>query len=131
MDIFYHFSQFIILLIISSSTLTTQGIGKKKKWPSEEEYEEVQKNIESIFVNIIHFFINKIKNLKGKINDYKERSKELDSNEINTLHYLNSLYSFFIKNFGYFLKLLNNIYKEKKKEKKMKYIINILKVKKM
>ena len=115
-DIFYHLRLFIILLIISSSTLTSQGTGKKKKWPSEEEYEEVQKSIESIFINLIHFFINKIKNTKEKIIEFEERSQELDTNEQKDLEYLRSLYSLFIKNFGYFLKILNNIYKEKKRE---------------
>jgi len=115
-EIFNHLRLFIILLIISSSTLTSQGTGKKKKWPSEEEYEEVQNNIESIFLNLIDFFINKIKNIKEKIIEYNERSQELDSSEQKNLEYLRSLYSFFIKNLGYFLKVLNHIYREKKKE---------------
>ena len=54
-SLFIDFRLFIILLIISSSTLISQGTGKKKKWPSEEEFKEVQKIIESIFFNFIYF----------------------------------------------------------------------------
>ena len=115
-EIFTDFRLFIILIIISSSTLTSQGLGKKKKWPTEEEYKEVQKNIEYMFYNLIYFFINKIKNTKENINEYNERLQDLDSNEKKYLDYLSKIYNLFIKNFGFILKILNNIYKEKKKE---------------
>ena len=115
-EIFIDFRLYIILIIISSSTLTTQGLGKKKKWPTEEEYKEVQKNIEIIFYNLIYFFINKIKDTKEKIQDFNVSSKVNDSNEQKYIDYLKKINALFVKNFGYILKILNNIYKEKKKE---------------
>ena len=115
-DILYNFRLFILLLIISSSTLCPFGSTKKKKWPSEEEYNQVQIIIESIFFNFIYFFINKIKKTKDKISLYNESSKELDSNDKKYLHYLKQTYALFIENLGFFLKILNIIYKEKKKE---------------
>ena len=48
----------------------------------------------------------KVTNLKialEKIIEFEERSQELDTNEQKDLEYLRSLYSLFIKNFGYFV----------------------------
>ena len=111
---FYHFRLFIILIIISSTTLTPQRTGKKK-WPSEEEFLNVQNNVESIFLNLINFFINTIRTLKKQIKEYNERSQELDSNEQKNFEYLKDLYDLIIKNFGNLLKIFNNIYKDGKK----------------
>ena len=115
-QIFYDFRLFIILLIISSSTLTSQGTGKKKKWPTEEQYKDIQNKIESILFNVINFFIVKIKNSDEKINQYNELPKEVDSNEEKYLDYLKKIKALIVINVGYILKILNSIYKEKKKE---------------
>ena len=52
-ELFIEFRLFIILLIISSSTLSTPGIGKKRKWPSDEQYKNVQQTIEAILFNFL------------------------------------------------------------------------------
>ena len=115
-SLFIDFRLFIILLIISSSTLISQGTGKKKKWPSEEEFKEVQKIIESIFFNFIYFFINRIKKAIEKIKEYKEIQFEKNSDEEQYLVYIMKINKVIIKNLGYFFKILNDIYTEKKKE---------------
>ena len=113
---FSDFRLFIVLLIISSSTLTTQGTGKKKKWPTEEEYNDVQNKIESILFNIINFFINKIIKTNEKISKYNDLSKEINSKEQKYLDYLKKIKALVVINLGFILKTLNNIFKEAKKD---------------
>ena len=115
-ELFIEFRLFILLLIVSSSTLSTPIIGKKKKWPSEEQYKDVQQTIEAILFNFLYFLFSKIKDLKGKINELDEREQNLDDNEKNYLNYLNQINRLLIENLGYFLQILNKIYREIKKE---------------
>ena len=115
-QIFNDFRLFIVLLIISSSTLTSQGTGKKKKWPTEEEFKDVQNKIESILFNAINFFINKITTANEKIKEDKGLSSELNSTEQKYLDYLKKIKYLTVINLGYILKILNNIFKAKKKE---------------
>ena len=115
-ELFFDFRLFFILLIISTSTLSSQGGGKKKRWPSEEEYKDVQIKIESIFFNLIYFFINKIKNIDEKIKLSCDIGKDSKSNEDKYLLYLKNINALFKINLGYILKILNNLYKEKKRE---------------
>ena len=113
---FSDFRLFIVLLIISSSTLTSQGTGKKKKWPTEEEYNDVQNKIESILFNIINFFINKLIKANEKISKYNDLSKEINSKEEKYLDYLKKIKALVVINLGFILKTLNNIFKEIKKD---------------
>ena len=115
-ELFIEFRLFIILLIISSSTLSTPGIGKKRKWPSDEQYKNVQQTIEAILFNFLYFLFSKIKDINGKIADFDEREQNLDDNEQKYLNYLYQIYKLLIENLGYFLKILNTIYREIKKE---------------
>ena len=115
-ELFFEFRLFILLLIISSSTLTTPGIGKKKKWPSDEQYKNAQITIEAVLFNFLYFLIQKIKDIKEKIKDFKETEQSLDNNEESYLNYLNQINKLLIENLGYFLKILNKIYREIKKE---------------
>ena len=115
-ELFIEFRLFILLLIISSSTLSTPGIGKKKKFPSDEQYKNVQQTIEAILFNLLYFLFNKIKDTKSKINDFNEREQNLDDSEKKYLNYLNHINILLIENLGYFLKVLNKIYREIKKE---------------
>ena len=113
---FYDFRLFIVLLIISSSTLTPQGTAKKKKWPTEEEFKDVQNKIESILFNAINFFINEITKANEKLNQDKDLSSEINSNEQKYFDYLKKIKYLNVINLGYILKILNNIYSAKKKE---------------
>jgi hypothetical protein len=112
-EFFTEFRLFLLLVIISSSTLSTPGIGKKKKWPTEEQYKNAQQTIEAILFNFLYFLFSKIKETKEKI---KEMEGELDKNEQKYLHYLKQINILLIENLGYFLKILNKIYREIKKE---------------
>ena len=117
-ELFTEFRLFLLLLIISSSTLSTPGIAitKKKKWPSDEQYKNVQQTTEAIIFNFLYFLINKIKDTSGKINGFNEREQNLDESEQKYLNYLNQINKILIENLGYFLKVLNRIYREIKKE---------------
>ena len=117
---FYDFRLFIVLLIISSSTLTSQGTGKKKKWPTEEEFKDVQIKIESILFNAINFFINKLANINEKINKDKDISGELNETDQKYLDYLKKIKYLTVVNLGYILKILINIFIAKKKEQMKK-----------
>ena len=115
-EIFTEFRLFLLLLIISSSTLTTPGISKKRKWPSDEQYKNVQQSVEAILFNLLYFLFNKIKNTKEKISDFNEKEQNLDEEGKKYLNYLNQINRLLVENFGFFLKILNKIYKEIKKE---------------
>ena len=116
-ELFIEFRLFLLLLIISSSTLSTPGIAitKKKKWPSDEHYKNVQQIVESILFNFLYFLFNKIKDTNAKISDFEER-ESLDESELKYLNYLKQINKLLIENLGYFLKILNKIYREIKKE---------------
>ena len=109
-ELFIDFRLFILLLIISSSTLTITS--KKRKWPSEEEYVKVQETTEAILFNFLEFLYNKIKETKSQINECELKAQKSDDNENNYLNYLNQINKLLIENLGYFLKLLNKIYRE-------------------
>ena len=120
--LFNDFRLFIELIIISTSTLSTPGIGKKKKWPSDKQYKNVQDTTEAILFNFLCFLYNKIKDLKVKISDFNEREQNLDDNEQKYLNYLNQIIILLTENLGYFLKLLNQVYRGiKKEEEKINY----------
>ena len=116
-ELFTEFRLFLLLLIISSSTLSTPGIAitKKKKWPSDEQYKNVQQTVEAILFNFLYFLFNKIKDINVKITDFNER-ESLDESELKYLNYLKQINKLLNENLGYFLKILNKIYREIKKE---------------
>ena len=87
-ELFTEFRLFILLLIISSSTLSTPRIGQKRKWPSDEQYKNVQLTIEAILFNFLYFLFNKIKSTKEKINDFNEKEQYLEEEEQKYLNYL-------------------------------------------
>ena len=109
-ELFIDFRLFILLLIISSSTLSITS--KKRKWPSEEEYVKVQETTEAILFNFLEFLYNKIKETKSQINECQQKAQKSDDNENSYLNYLNHINKLLIENLGYFLKLLNKIYRE-------------------
>ena len=137
-ELFYDFRLFILLLIISSSTLNTAEAFKKKRWPKEEQYKEVQATVESILFNFLFYFYNKIKDYKNEINNYNTKIKNEENNTEKTEKYevykknlecLLILERIYVENFGYFLKLLNKIYRGvKNDEKQKKSITNFFKI---
>jgi hypothetical protein len=122
---FNDFRLFINLLIVSSSTLNIAESSKKGKWPNEEQYREVQTITESILFNLLFYLYNKIKEFKNEINDYnskieKEENKENINKFQSNLDSLFILKKFYVKNLGYFLKILNKIYQGVKSGGKQK-----------
>ena len=111
---------YLLLLITSSSTINITESIKKKKWPNEEQNEEIKQTIEYILFNSIFFFYNKIKDFKLKEKDYnlkieKEKGDESKKDEIENyqknLESLSVLKKLYIENLGYFLKVLNLVYR--------------------
>jgi hypothetical protein len=88
-ELFIDFRLFILLLIISSSTLSITS--KKRKWPSEEEYVKVQETTEAILFNFLEFLYNKIKETKSQINECQQKAQKSDDNENSYLNYLNHI----------------------------------------
>ena len=132
----------ILLIIISSSTLNSSEMAKKKKWPKEEQYKDIQFIVECILFNILFFLYNRIKSFKKEINEYKtkiekENVSETEKNENienmkKNLDYLNILNKIYAQNLGYFLKILNKIYRgvkseEMQKKGMLKFFKNIFK----
>ena len=124
---FNNFRLFIILLIVSSSTLNITESSKKEKWPNEKQYREVQTITESILFNILFYLYNKIKEFKNEINNYntkieKEENKENVNKFQSNLDSLFILKRIYVKNLGYFLKILNKIYQNVQSDGKQKKI---------
>ena len=125
----------ILLVIIASSTLNSAEKAKKKKWPKEEQYKDVQFTVECILFNCLFFFYYRIKDLKKEIDDYnlqikKENESETEKKEIfENLECLSTLYKIHVENFGYFLKILNKIYRDAKYTQKqgvLKFLKNMM-----
>ena len=127
----------ILLLIISSSTLNSSELAKKRKWPKEDQYKNIQFTVECILFNFLFYFYHKIKEFKKEINEYisKKENKpeseipEHDKKMLESLLKLNRIYG---ENLGYFLKILNKIYRgvkaeENKKQGMMKFFKNMFK----
>ena len=72
----------ILLIIIASCTLNSAEMAKKKKWPKEEQYKDVQFTVECILFNCLFFFYHRIKDFKNQINEYN--SQLLYENETET-----------------------------------------------
>ena len=120
--LFIHFRLFIISLIVSSSTLSSSN-AKKKRWPSDEQYKNVQQTTEAILFNFLLFLYIKIKDINEKIsyfNDLEKKEQHLEDSDKNYLNYLYQIYKLLMENMGYFLKTLNKIYREIKKEEENK-----------
>ena len=121
---------FILLLIISSSTLNSAEI-KKKKWPKEDQYNQVQLTIEELLFNFLFYLYQRIKQFEKKINEYNLKVKNLTENKTLeakvTLEYYNKNLDCLFKsnrvykeNLGYILKVINIIYRGVNDEKQAK-----------
>ena len=116
---------YILLLIISSSTLNSAELVKKKKWLKEDQYKDIQFTVECILFNFLFYFYHKIKELKNEINEYKSKYANRSESDIpekdkKTRENLKKLNRIYVENFGYFLKILNKIYRGVKEEENKK-----------
>ena len=120
-DIFKDFRLFLLFLITSPSSINLEESIKKKKWPNAEEFEYIKEITEIILFNAIFFFYYKIKEYKNlekeffdkleKENKKKEKSQEdIEKCKLN-LDVISSLKKLYVQNIGYFLKILNIIYR--------------------
>ena len=117
----------ISLIIISSSTLNSSETSKKKKWPKENQYKDVQFTVECILFNYLFFLYHRIKEFKKEIDDYNsklqnasEENAENLENVKKNLECLSILNRIYVKNLGYLLKILNKVYRGVKNEEKQK-----------
>lgn len=117
-------------MIISSSTLNSAEI-KKKKWPKEDQYNQVQLTIEELLFNFLFYLYQRIKQFEKKINEYNLKVKNLTENKTLeakvTLEYYNKNLDCLFKsnrvykeNLGYILKVINIIYRGVNDEKQAK-----------
>ena len=132
----------LLLIIIASCTLNSAEMAKRKKWPKEEQYKDVQFTVECILFNCLFFFYHRIKDFKNQINEYNtqllyenetETEKKYNFDNIKkNLECVSLLYKIYVENFGYFLKILNKIYRdakysEKQKQGMLKFFKNMFK----
>ena len=119
---------FIVFLIISSSTLNAAESAKKKKWPKEDQYTQVQSTVEKILFNFLYYFYLRIKQFENEINEYNLKIKNIQENKSNedknNLEYYNKnldclfqLNRIYKENLGYILKVLNKVYRGVNDEK--------------
>ena len=111
---------YLLLLITSPSTINLAETIKKKKWPNEEQNENVQKIIEIILFSSIFFLYNKIKEYRIQEKEYNikiesekddESKKQVIENYQQKLEYICSSKKIYIENLGFILKILNKIYR--------------------
>ena len=109
---------FILLIIISSSTISVNKNNKKSQiWPTEENFNTIQNLVKSILFNIFLFLNNSINDINNKIQKYK--SKE-DSETKTLLEHFYKIKSYLINTLFFFLSVLNGMYSELKKGSKKK-----------
>ena len=105
----------------------------------------MQTTVECILFNCLFFFYHRINDFKNQINEYnsiihnysmkmkqKPRKKIILIISKKKLECLSILYKIYVENLGYFLKILNKIYRdakysEKQKQGKLKFFKNMFK----
>ena len=111
---------YLLLLITSPSSINVAETIKKKKWPNEEQNENIQKIIEIILFSSIFFLYNKIKEYKIQEKEFNikiesekdDESKKQDiENYQKKLDYICSSKKIYIENLAFILKILNKIYR--------------------
>ena len=116
---------YLILLIISPSSINLAESAKKKKWPNDNQNKEVQTIIQYIIFNAIFFLYNKLKDLNNRESEYNiklENEKDDETKKDNIKDYKKNLESIsqlkrsYIENLGYILKLLNKVYRGVKED---------------
>ena len=121
-EILNKFSYFILLIVISSSTLTfdnSKNAKQNKNWPPEEEYKNIQDIIKIILFNFFLFLKEKIAEVSDKLKKFEKNNNNSNNSNLNENIYLIKIY--LINAFFFFLSLLHTIYKDvKNQEKKRK-----------
>ena len=109
---------FILLIIISSSTLSFNKNNKKsQKWPTEEDFNRIQHLVKIILFNIFDFLNKSIIEINKKIQKYKSK----DDSESKTLsEHFHKIKSYLINTLFFLLSVLNGMYSELKKGPKKK-----------
>ena len=126
-NILRNFRQFISIVIISSCTLTisknkqkNDSNKKESTFPSEEQYKEIQNNVKLFLFSCFYYFYYKIMEINGYMKKANIDSVTLDNLTFNKKYLMDSV--------CYFLRILNNIFKEYKKSQEKKSKTNFKKV---
>ncbi len=113
-EILTEFRLFLTLVIVCSSTLSTNIDKKKRKWPKSEDYLMVQLTVKNILYHAFHFFYTNVK----KFDEILESNKNMSQTEKDyNLYMKNILY----ETFGFILKILNRMYRHIKKQEDKKH----------
>ena len=119
-EILNEISSFILLIIISSTTLSidnpkkpNNNINQNKIWPTEEDYKNIQEMVNIILYNFFSILNDKINEMTNNLKKYENKS-DSESKKYYKNFYLIKAYLIFILFFFY--KLLNRIYIDGKKE---------------
>ena len=110
-DYFGHLRMFLSVLIVSPPSLNISEAIKKKKWPNDVQYEEVNSTVYYIISNSIYFLYNKLQILKNQEKVYNSQSETEKENDKKTKENIDILKKIYMENLGYILKILNNIYR--------------------
>ena len=113
---------FILLIIIASSTISIDDSKNQKNknitvneiWPTENEYQNIQKIVKCILFNFLLFLNDKITEMTKKLKQYENNTND-NKNKIFFDNY-NSIKKYLINTMLFILRELNTIYKNVTKE---------------
>ena len=121
-DVLNNLRYYILVIIIASSTITIANPkNNKEPWPNEAEYTRLQHLVRNLLYNIISFLRDKIEEINGKLETYKDKLD--DPNKKSDYENYNSIKHYLINTILLFFKVLGNIFKyvkKKEQEKKKK-----------
>ena len=126
-DNFRHFRLFLSVLIVSPPTINLSEAIKKKKWPDESQFKEVNTSVHCILFNYIFFIYNKLQNLKNQENEFNSKTEDEKESDKKTLECILVLKKIYMENLGYILKILNKIYRGVKEDENQNKGWNIFK----
>ena len=120
-EILENFRELITLLIVSSSTVTIakgkgntpsknstiKGESYRINWPNEKQYKDMQFTIKNLIFSCFHFFYFKVLEINESIKKYQ--------NDKDRMEFLTYQKNYFYDTISFFLKLLNNILKERQR----------------
>ena len=121
-------SSLLVVVIIASSTVTihnkkdsnprNSNIKTNDVWPTEKDYEHIQKIVKIVLFYFFSFLKQKIDDINKNLVRYSNNSNDAKSKEIYDNN--NEIKKYYIITFFYFLKLLYTIHSEVKKEEEEK-----------
>ena len=115
------FTSFILLIIIASTTLSidtskpsnNNKIKQREIWPTEDDYKYIQEIVKAIIFNFFFFLNEKIIDMSNKIKKYEDMK---DAESQNFFENYNLIKSYLVNVLFFFLKLLNQIHIDVKKQ---------------